>query len=177
MRQGGKSPLGIMIVVIIILAAALGGLILYSALDDRNESAYAGVLGISEDTGKTVVYNNGEITDIPDNAVIVGGLTGTWGMLSDSLKKTGSDASDPEDGKTIIVADNDGNAQKTGDGNNEGSSSVPGQQTETGTEEGSTVDQEPPVETDPEKSSMQAVMSSAIENANLVLAYYENQQK
>ena len=85
MKQGGKSPLGIAVVVIIVLIAALGGLIGYSKLSAQNEPAYKGVLGYSTDTGKTVINNNGEITTVPDNVVVLGGLTGSMGLISDSL--------------------------------------------------------------------------------------------
>ena len=49
MKQGGKSPLGILVVVLIVLVAALGGLIGYSKLSAQNEPAYKGVLGYSND--------------------------------------------------------------------------------------------------------------------------------
>jgi hypothetical protein len=45
MKQGGKGPLGIIVVVGIVLIAALGGLIGYFKLSAQNEPAYNGIIG------------------------------------------------------------------------------------------------------------------------------------
>ena len=173
MKQSGRGPVGIIIVIAIVLVASLGGLIGYSKLNAQNDAAYEGVLGISTDTGKTVLYNNGEITDIPDNAVIVGGMTTTWGMLSDSLadSKSGEKSSEPgvtPEGKDDAA--NSGNQAEDDSGLKQGegdsSTDTDGQEKipDTGAVEDST------------QKSIEAFKDSFIESASTALAYFENRQ-
>ena len=151
MKQNGKSPIGIMAVVLIVLVAALGGLLGYSKLSADNETAYKGVMTVSDDTGKTVMINDDETTEIPDNAVVQGGLPNTMEMISESIKKGENNRSDenPESGDI-------------GSGNDV-----------TGTPEVT----DAPEPTEEPVEDLQSIVDNAIENANLLLADYENRQK
>ena len=166
MKQGGKSPLGIVVVVLIVLVAALGGLIGYSKLSAQNEPAYKGVLAYSNDTGKTVVNNNGEITTIPDNVVMVGGLTQSMGLISDSLNKSDDESSNVSSDNTVANTDSTStvtDVPETADTQDSNTSDT-----------GTTGTDNNAVE---ENGTLKNVIDNAAENAKMLMLYHENSKQ
>ena len=167
MKQGGKSPLGIAVVVIIVLIAALGGLIGYSKLSAQNEPAYKGVLGYSTDTGKTVINNNGEITTVPDNVVVLGGLTGSMGLISDSLSKS------DETQEAAVQPGNDTESGTTSTTDNPDITDAPDI-----TDVPAVTEKNDPVTSSnvDNPGSLSNIVENAAESANMLLTYHENSQ-
>ena len=167
MKQGGKSPLGIAVVVIIVLIAALGGLIGYSKLSAQNEPAYKGVLGYSTDTGKTVINNNGEITTVPDNVVVLGGLTGSMGLISDSLSKS------DETQEAAVQPGNDTESGTPSTTDNPDITDTPDI-----TDVPVVTEKNDPVTSSnvDNPGSLSNIVENAAESANMLLTYHENSQ-